>query len=153
MKEMKKSEVVDILNNLIAKCYDAEEGYISVGESTENPSLKTLLYARSQQRYEFGHELKTEIERLGGEVNKGTTALADVHRAWISLKTAVSSNDEVAALEEVKRGEEYALEEYDAAIEKLSGFEQSFKVVSSQRAKIATSLADTNVRLSMYEKV
>ncbi len=149
---MKNSEIVDILNNLIAKSYDAEEGYKTVGASTENPDLKALLYARSQQRYDFGHELKPEIKRLGGEVKKGTTLLADVHRAWIDLKTLVASNDEQAILEEVKRGEENALEEYDAAIEKLSGFEHAFNVVSSQRAKIAISLADTNVRLSLYQE-
>jgi len=147
---MKNSEIVDILNDLIAKCYDAEEGYKTVAESTEDSNLKAFLYSRSQQRYDFGHELKPEIMRLDGEVKKGTTVLADMHRAWINLRTTVSSNDEQAILEEAKRGEEDALEVYDEAIKKLSGFEHAFKVVSSQRTKIATALADINVRLNMY---
>lgn len=149
---MKNSEVIDILNDLIAKSYDAEEGYKTVGESTDDPNLKAFLYSRSKQRYDFGHEIKPEIKRLGGDVEKGTTILADVHRAWIGLKTLVSSNDEKAILEEAQRGEENALKEYDAAIEKLSGFDHAFDVVSSQRAKIATSLADVKVRLNMLEK-
>lgn len=147
---MKKSDVIDVLNDLIAKNYDAEEGYKEVGEMTANPNLKAYLFSCAQQRYDFGHELKSEISRLGGEVNKGTTILADIHRAWIKLKDAFSSNDEVALLEEVQRGEENALNEYDKAIEKLDGYEHAFLAVSAQRAKIATALSDVKVRQKMY---
>lgn len=148
---MKNSEIIDLLNNLIAKSYDAEEGYKTVAENTDNPSLKAFLYGRSQQRYDFGHELKDEIKRLGGDVDKGTTVLADLHHAWINFKTTFASNDEAAILEEAKRGEENALEEYDEVIKKLDGFEHAFQTVSSQRAKIATALSDINVRLKMFE--
>lgn len=147
---MKNSEVIDVLNNLIAKNYDAEEGYKEVAEMTDNPSLKAYLYSRSQQRYDFGHEIKAEIKRLGGEVDKGTTVLADMHRAWIKLKDVFSTNDEIALLAEAERGEENALEEYDEAIKQLTGFEHAFSVVSAQGAKIATALADVKIRQKMF---
>ncbi len=150
---MKNSEVIDILNDLITKNYDAEEGYKEVAEMTDNPSLKAFFFSRSQQRYDFGHELKAEIKRLGGDIEKGTSILADMHRAWISLKDAFSSNNEEGALEEAIRGEENALKNYDEAIKKLSGFEHAFNTVSAQRAKIATALADVRTRQKMYEKV
>ena len=150
---MKNSEVIDVLNDLITKNYDAEEGYKEVAEMTDDASLKAFFMSRSQQRYDFGHELKAEIKRLGGEVDKGTSLLADMHRAWISLKDAFTSNDAEGALEEAVRGEENALKYYDEAIDKLSGFEHAFAAVSSQRAKVATALADVKVRQKMYEAV
>ena len=150
---MKNSDVIEVLNDLITKNYDAEEGYKETAEECDDANLKAFLLRQSKMRYDFGHELKDEVRRLGGEVEKGTSFAADMHRTWINLKSAFTSNDKEAMLEEAERGEENALKHYDEAIEKLSAYNQAFNTVSSQRAKIATALADIRTRHSMVAEV
>ncbi|HBR52766.1 MAG TPA: hypothetical protein DEA82_00710 [Flavobacteriaceae bacterium] len=104
------------LNELLTKNYDAEAGYKKAAEIVENPQLKQFFETQAQHRYDFGHELKTEIRNLGGTPDKGTSFTGDAHRTWMSMKDTFTSNDEENILEEVKRGEKTAVEEYKEVV-------------------------------------
>ncbi|RDK88863.1 uncharacterized protein (TIGR02284 family) [Marinirhabdus gelatinilytica] len=117
MKEIMYTEKMsNRLNELLTKNYDAEAGYKKAAEIVENPQLKQFFETKAQERYDFGHELKTEIRNTGGNPDKGTSFTGDAHRTWMSIKDTFSSNDEEAILEEVKRGEKAAVEEYQEVI-------------------------------------
>ncbi|MBB4078427.1 uncharacterized protein (TIGR02284 family) [Lewinella aquimaris] len=100
------------LNKLITTLYDGENGYKEAAEEVDSVSLATKFRELSQQRYNFGHEIKPFITRLGGEVDKGGSAGAALHRAWIDIKSALSTQDEAAVLKECIRGDESAIETY-----------------------------------------
>ncbi len=104
------------LNELLTKNYDAEAGYKKAAEIVENPQLKQFFETQAQARYDFGHELKTEIRNTGGTPEKGTSFKGDAHRTWMSIKDTFTSNDEENILEEVTRGEKAAVNEYQEVI-------------------------------------
>ena len=101
------------LNMLLEKNYDAEKGYKNAAENAQDKQLKVFFSERAQERYDFGHELKTEIRNFGENPDKGSSLAGDAHRTWMNLKTSLSSNKEDAALEEAVRGEKVAVDEYE----------------------------------------
>jgi uncharacterized protein (TIGR02284 family) len=105
-------EVGKKLNNLLEKTYDAEKGFTKAAENVEHSALKSYFNSKAQERYNFGHELKSEITSFNQEIDKGGSILGSAHRAWMDIKTLFSADDEESMLEEAIRGEESAIEEY-----------------------------------------
>lgn len=109
-------KAVSLLNELLEKSYDAEKGYKKAAEDIENSVLKDFLSSYSQQRYDFGHQIKAEITSLGGKPEKGTSITSNLHRTWIDLKSALTGGDDTKVLEECERGEKAALEDYEKVL-------------------------------------
>ena len=101
------------LNNLLEKNYDAEKGYKYAAENAKDPQLKAFFSERAQERYDFSHELETEIRDFGENPDKGSSLAGDAHRTWMNLKSSLSSNKDEAAMEEAVRGEQVAADEYE----------------------------------------
>ena len=117
--EEKNAEVVRSLNELLTRAYDAEKGYEEAAEKVSDDLLKKIFLDTAKQRYDFGHELKDEIRRLGGTPDKGSSLAGDAHRLWMSVRTALSGKDEKAVLDEVLRGEKEALRFYEKTLENV----------------------------------
>jgi len=109
-------ELVKGLNDLLEKTYDAEKGYKTAKDNSDSNRLKTFFGARAQQRYQYGHELKEAIAKLGGTPDKGGSVTGTVHRGWINFKSALSFDTEESILEECERGEEASVKAYDEFI-------------------------------------
>jgi uncharacterized protein (TIGR02284 family) len=110
-------EISNKLNDLLEKNYDTEKAYKYAGENVKNVKLKSFFNERAQERYDFGHELKSEIRNFGETPDKGTSFTGDVQRSWMNLKTSLSSDKEESVLEEMVRGEKAAVEEYNDVLE------------------------------------
>ena len=136
------SKQVDALNKLITTLYDGENGYKEAAEDVENTALKTRFQSLAQQRYDFGHEIKPFIQQLGGEVKKGGSVAANVHRVWIDLKSAVTGQDEEAILNEVIRGEESAVETYQEVLKDNDLPVAARTTITNQLNKIQAVLND-----------
>ncbi|WP_452219643.1 ferritin-like domain-containing protein [Lacinutrix salivirga] len=104
------------LNALLEKNYDAEKGYKKAAENAKHQGLKNFFNKKAQERYNFGHELKTEIKSFGQEVDKGGSLTGKAHRAWMDVKAALSSDNDESMLEEAIRGEKASVEEYNEVI-------------------------------------
>lgn len=128
------------LNELLEKNYDAEAGYKKAADLVENPQLKQFFEKQAQHRYDFGHELKTEIRNVGGTPDKGTSTTADAHRAWMSIKDTFSANDEESILEEVERGEKAAVEEYKEVMSDTTLPPSTKGIISNQVSNIENTL-------------
>ena len=107
------NEISKKLNELLEKNYDAEKGYKLAAEKVNNQKLKNFFSERAQERYDFGHELKSEIRNFGEEPDKGSSLAGDAHRSWMNLKASLSGDKDEAVLEEAIRGEKKAVEEYE----------------------------------------
>lgn len=105
------------LNRLLGRNYDAEKGYQEVADKADDGQMTSFFKNNASERNRFGHEIKKMITEAGGKPDKGTTTEADVHRAWINVKETLSLNSDKAILEEAERGEEYAIDDYQEAIE------------------------------------
>lgn len=111
---MKYSEkITNRLNDLLTKTYDAEKGFKLAQEKVDNLTIKKFLSDKVQQRYNFGQELKAEIQKFGELPEKDGSLKGDAHRAWMNLTTSLTSNNSERILEEVERGEKASLEEYN----------------------------------------
>jgi len=108
------------LNDLLERTYDAEKGFEKAAENTKNDYLKGFFTRKAQQRYDFGHELKTEITSFGQEVEKGDSLTSKAHRAWMDVKAMFASDSEEAMLEEAIRGEKAAVEEYSEVLKETT---------------------------------
>lgn len=101
------------LNDLLEKTYDAEKGFGLAAEKVDTPEVKAFLQDKVKQRNAFGHELKDEIREFGKLPEKDGSLKGDVHRSWMQLTAALSSNQTSRILEEVERGEKASLEQYN----------------------------------------
>ena len=138
------------LNKLITTLYDGENGYKEAAEEVDSVSLATKFREIAQQRYNFGHEIKPEITKLGGEVDKGGSVGAALHRAWIDIKDAFAANDEAAVLGECIRGDESAVETYREVLQNNSYSTDARQIVTRQLETIERTLAELRQLKTTY---
>ncbi len=137
---MYTEKMTNKLNELLTKNYDAEAGYKKAAEIVENPKLKQFFENQAQARYDFGHELKTEIRNSGGTPDKGTSFKGDAHRTWMSIKDTFTANDEENILEEVARGEKNAVSEYKDVIIDTTLPPTTKNILTKQVSRIESTL-------------
>ena len=133
-------EVSKKLNELLEKNYDAEKGYKLAAEKVENQKLKSFFSARAQERYDFGHELKSEIKNFGEAPDKGTSIAGDIHRGWMNLKASLSNDKDESVLEEAIRGEKAAIEEYEDILKDSEIPASTGNILMKQKNAIVASL-------------
>jgi len=113
-----QKEIISTINGLIETLKDGQEGFRQASQAVKDTSLKTLFNEFSLQRAKFAGELQSEAVRLGeSEPEKSSSTSGALHRAWINIKSAVTSGDDHAILAECERGEDSAVSEYREAIE------------------------------------
>ena len=144
---MTNEETVKILNDLLTKAYDAEQGYEQAAERAESsPSLVQFFNAQSSLRLLIGKDLKSLIAKYGGEPDKGASVTAKAHQVWIAMRDMVAGDDDEAILEECARGEEAAVEEYNEAIA-AEGLPVDVRdALGGHRAKIADALRTIKIK-------
>lgn len=112
-----QKEIISTLNSLIETLKDGQEGFKQAAEAVKDSNLKSLFHEFSQQRARFAGELQSEARQYGeSEPEKSSSAAGAIHRAWIDLKSALTSGDDHAILAECERGEDSAVKEYQEAM-------------------------------------
>ncbi|MEP6822806.1 MAG: PA2169 family four-helix-bundle protein [Chthoniobacterales bacterium] len=111
-------EVISTLNSLIETLKDGQEGFRQAAEAVKDSQLKSLLNELSMQRSKFAGELQSQVVQLGEpEPEDSSSTAGALHRAWINMKSAITSQDDHAILAECERGEDSAVAEYKRASE------------------------------------
>lgn len=128
------------LNDLLEKTYDAEKGFKKAAENVESTALKNYLETKAEERYNFGHELKTEIRKFHQEVDKGGSITGSAHRTWMDIKAFLSLDNEESMLEESIRGEKAAIDEYQEIINDTSLPSTTKEILVAQKNKIEIGL-------------
>ena len=134
------SKVANKLNELLEKNYDAEKGYKLAAEKVKRENLKKFFADRAQERYDFGHELKSEIRNFGESPDKGSSMAADAHRSWMNLKASLSGDKDEAVLEEAIRGEKAAVEEYEEVLKESDIPASTGNILMKQKNAIVAAL-------------
>src|SRR5256714_6519101 len=113
-----QKEAISTVNGLIETLKDGEKGFKEASEAVKDPQLRSLFQEYSQQRHRFATELQTQAKSLGeSDPEKTSSTAGAMHRAWINLKSAVTSGDDKAILSECERGEDSAVHEYQEAMQ------------------------------------
>ena len=109
-------DVVDALDDLLECSRDGEYGFRTSAERCDSPELKQILLRHAGECAAAATELEREIRHYGGEPSSGGTVAGALHRGWVSVKAALSSNDDKAVLNECERGEDAAVARYRKAL-------------------------------------
>ncbi len=114
---MNSEDTVDTLNTLIETCKDGEYGFRTSAERADSAALQQTLRARADGCQRAAAELHQLVTQHGGTPETGGSAGGSMHRGWVSIKTALSGNKDLAVLEECERAEDAALDQYRDCLE------------------------------------
>ncbi|QXP60793.1 ferritin-like domain-containing protein [Olleya sp. HaHaR_3_96] len=133
--------LVNTLQDLLQKNYDAEAGYKQVMQKTENAPLKNWMQQKALQRNTFATELDFQIRKHNAEPKTSGTITADLHRGWINVKSTLSSETDEALLEECIRGEKASLSEYEEKLEQFNEDSEIKTIIESQLTTVRSALS------------
>jgi uncharacterized protein (TIGR02284 family) len=137
--ETKDSQTIQLLNDLIRINNDRIEGYERAVNDTDDPKLKSLFHAMAQESRKFKNELLTEVIKLGGTPEEGTTVSGKVFRTWMDFKSAIAGKDRKAIIASCEFGEDAALHTYNEVLETGKLPAQFFNMVKEQHTGLKQS--------------
>jgi len=112
-------ETIEILNDLVAINNDRITGYERALDETreKDGDLKTLFTSMIDESRKIRLDLATEVQSLGGEYDRGTTASGKLYRAWMDVKAVFTGHDRHTVLANCERGEDAAQRAYKEALQ------------------------------------
>ncbi|MDH7638274.1 ferritin-like domain-containing protein [Sphingomonas oryzagri] len=119
---MDRDHDISVLNGLTTTTLDSMKGYEDAAKDAENTQFAGLFADFARDRGTAATALQTEVKRLGGEPETGSSFLAAAHRTFLDLKQAFTSNNDKAIVNEVERGEDHIKAKFETAMrdERLS---------------------------------
>jgi uncharacterized protein (TIGR02284 family) len=146
--KLSNDDVISTLNGLIETCKDGQDGFKQSAEAVKNADLKTKFYELSQQRSQYVGELQNLVRELGGDPEKEGSFSGAIHRGWINIKGVITGNDDEAILNEAERGENYAKDAYNTALEQ--NLPSNVNEVISRQLREVTQAHDSVKALRNY---
>lgn len=110
-------KTISVLQDLVEINKDGQHGFSTAAEDSKDAELARVFTEFSTQRATFQAELQDRILSLGGNADKSGSVGGSLHRGWIDLKSAISSNEPHSVLSECERGEDAAVKAYREALE------------------------------------
>ncbi|WP_239027486.1 ferritin-like domain-containing protein [Ramlibacter algicola] len=113
-----RGDVVDVLQDLVECCKDGEYGFRESAQQARRQDLKSLFLQRADECRRGAEELNEQIRQCGGSPKDSGSAMGAMHRGWVSVRSALTSDDDRAVLQECERGEDNAKARYAKALQK-----------------------------------
>ncbi len=151
-REESKDNLVNNLQGLLEKNYDAEKGFKNAVTNANDQNLKEFLKTQSARRNRFATELDNEIRSLNVEPKESGSTTGTLHRKWMDIKSSLSGNDDEAVLEECIRGEKASEEEYRETLNKNNFPPQIENVLNNHLNEIQTTLSQVKTLESLAER-
>lgn len=130
-----------VTQDLIETLEDGREGFATGADKladSNSPDLAETFRTFSRQRAQFSEELKAMADTYGDDMDSSGSAVAALHRGWMSLKDALAGSDPDGVLAAAEQGEDHALKEFDKALE--SDVSVALRtVVERQRREVAAA--------------
>jgi uncharacterized protein (TIGR02284 family) len=141
------SNAVKALNDLIATCRDAEEGYAKAAKGVHDRALSDQLTEISGRRGQFAEELSRLVSSLGGQSATDAHYGGILHSGWVDLETRIRPKNEHDILEDCRRGDEGTLKHYGHALDQELP-EEARAAVERQRSAIQNDVNTLQNRIS-----
>lgn len=132
--------VVNNLQDLLEKNYDAEKGFTKAMKDAKNQNLKRFLQNQAAQRSRFATELDQQIRNLNEQPKESGSLTGDLHRTWIDIKSSVAGNTDEAVLKECIRGEKASWKEYEEKLQKQNFPSNISGLLKNQATEIHNTL-------------
>ena len=137
---MKIEKMKSALQNLIIRLQDSEKGYMEIYNGTNNVIIKQWMKKYGTERHGFHKDLEIESKKLGGNPEVKTSILGDIHRMFIDFKLHSIDSSIESIINEIERGGNKLIEEYDNAINVCSSNDELIKLMEAQKWKIQNEL-------------
>ncbi len=128
-----------VLNDLIASCHDAEEGYAKAAKGVHDDAVSTWLTGISAERERFAAELAQMVTKLAQQPASDAHYGGILHRGWVDLETRIRPKDQHDLLLDCMRGDEGTLKHYDHALQQALP-DDARRLVETQRTQIQADL-------------
>ncbi|MEJ7647072.1 MAG: PA2169 family four-helix-bundle protein [Chryseolinea sp.] len=111
-------ETIEVLNDLVAINNDRIAGYEKALDETKDTDkdLRSLFTSMIDESRKLRLDLAGEVQTLGGEYDRGTTASGKVYRAWMDVRAVFTGHDRHTVLANCERGEDAAQNAYKDAL-------------------------------------
>jgi uncharacterized protein (TIGR02284 family) len=118
MEAITSKETVEVLNDLVKINNDRIEGYEKALKELkdEDADLKPLFLKFIDQSRQIRMVLGTELQALGGDMEKGTTGSGSLYRTWMEVKATFTGHTRHAVLAACEYGEDAAQKAYETAL-------------------------------------
>jgi uncharacterized protein (TIGR02284 family) len=137
--ESKKTQI-DALQELLEKNYDAEKGYKQLMSKSESEPIKKWLLTKAVRRSQFATELDAQIRLLNGTPIESGSVTGTMHRTWIDVKSALTSNTDLALVEECQRGEQASCDEYKDQLTEINFDTKTTVLLFAQKEAIESAI-------------
>lgn len=117
---METSHVGRVLEDLIETLEDGKKGFTESATKLAEAGRDDLALRMREfadQRSTFSAELRTLAGNLGISIDESGSAAGALHRGWMSLKEALSSDEAAAVLGAAESGEDHAKREFTKALD------------------------------------
>jgi len=111
-----RDDVIDALQDLVECSKDGEYGFSECADQAKRADLKSIFLQRADDCRRGAEELNQQIRSLGGSPKDGGSATGALHRGWVSVRSALTTYDDRAVLQEAERGEDNAVARYRKAL-------------------------------------
>jgi uncharacterized protein (TIGR02284 family) len=108
--------VVELLRHLLVVSHDSEAGYQHAALRVHDGGLREAFLTRARQRATFSAELRAALLGRGWGGDESGSAIASLHRTWLSAKAALHGGAPRTVLDECERGDRAALEAYEQVL-------------------------------------
>ncbi|WP_092051914.1 PA2169 family four-helix-bundle protein [Planctomicrobium piriforme] len=120
-KTQLKKETINELQDLIQINIDSRDGFKHASGAVEDLTLSTLFQSLAIQREEQADQLSQYVELNNEQARKSGSVAASLHRSWMSIREALSSNNLYTVLAEAERGEDQIKAAYENALRSTAG--------------------------------
>jgi len=100
------SQTIEALRELARINVDSAEGFRSAADDVDDLQIKKLFLNLANEREHQSRELQKYLQANHVKPAEEGSLAAALHRAWMSIRTSLSSDDKHAALAEAEWGEE-----------------------------------------------
>jgi len=112
------NETIEILQDLVQINNDRITGYERAIKELgdEDEDLKVLFATMIAQSHQAKMALAEEVQVMGKDVDKGTTASGKIYRAWMDVKAVFTGHSPHIVLDNCHAGEDAAQKAYETAL-------------------------------------
>lgn len=116
---MDSNKISIVLQDLIIRLKDVEEGYKLICEKTNNKILAEWTQKIANERYLMYQKLMAYMHGIGEKSEIYTSFLGDTYRMFIQIKSELSWDDTTALIEEIERGSDQLLKDYNNLLQQV----------------------------------
>jgi len=153
---MKQNEnTIDVLNDLIEINNDRIAGYEKAADEARNidVDLRAIFSRMAEESRQYASELSSEVVKLGGKPDTGTTASGKIYRAWMDVKATFTGKDRHSILASCEFGEDAAQKAYKSALEEQDINADIRSIITEQKSALRTSHDLIKQYRDMHESV